>query len=124
MDKRDALLGQVCADLWNYMHRPATAQFSSTAQIREILAPFLVAWDAARPYPIPGPYEIALQVGAAAVQSGRFENIGAALHAAWVAVPEFYKGRDLYVTTIAPLIYGVSPPEGTPAYDQADDAPA
>lgn len=80
--------------------------------------------EAAKPYPIPGPYEIALQVGAAAVQSGRFENIGAALHAAWVAVPEFYKGRDLYVSTIAPLIYGVSPPEGTPAYDQADDAPA
>lgn len=76
------------------------------------------------PYPIPGPYEIALQVGAAAVQSGRFENIGAALHAAWVAVPEFYNGRDFYVQTLAPMIYGVSPPEGSPAYDETRDPPA
>lgn len=56
-------------------------------------------------YHVPGPYEIALQVGAALAASGNYATPGAAMVAAWAAVPEFYQGRDFYLTEIAPVMY-------------------
>jgi hypothetical protein len=73
----------------------------------------------AAPYAIPGPYDIAMAFGPAALASGRFENIGAAMAAAWFAIPEFYQARDQYLTQIAPAFYGVA---GQLAADaEADD---
>lgn len=63
-------------------------------------------------YHIPGPYEIALAVGAALAASGRYETPGGAMAAAWASIPEFYFGRDMYLKEIAPAAFGQSPPEG------------
>lgn len=69
-------------------------------------------------YHVPGPYEIALAVGAALATSGRYDTPGAAMAAAWVSVPEFFAGRDLYLRDIVPILF----PEA--AAGQAKAAPA
>lgn len=69
---------------------------------------------AAPAYHVPGPYEIALTVGASLAASGSYATPGAALSAAWMAVPEFYMGRDAYLRELAPMLYATSPPEGKP----------
>lgn len=66
-------------------------------------------------YHIPGPYEIALTVGAALCSTGRYETPGAALAAAWTAVPEYFQGRDFYLGHIVPIMYGS--PKEDPNYD-------
>ena len=72
-------------------------------------APFEVEFEPPKPtYHVPGPYEIALQLGCALAGTGRYETPGAALQAAWMAVPEFYQGRDTYLRDIVPMFYGVS----------------
>jgi len=65
-------------------------------------------------YHVPGPYEIALQVGASLAATGRYETPGAALYAAWGAVPEFFSGRDFYLSEIVPALYGQAAPAPTP----------
>lgn len=58
------------------------------------------------PYPIPGPYEIALAMGTSLAATGRFDTPGAAWAAAWASVPEFFAGRDYYLQELVPAIYG------------------
>lgn len=58
------------------------------------------------PYKIPGPYEIALTFGTALAASGKYESPGAAMDAAWMAVPEFFQARDRYLTEMVPMFYG------------------
>lgn len=71
---------------------------------------------AAKPkYHVPGPYEIALALGCALATSGRFETPGAALTAAWMAIPEFYAGRDAYLRDLAPVIAGLTAQPASPA---------
>lgn len=122
MADRDQLLDQVAAELWEYAHRPTTAGFSSTDHIKAILAPFLAAYDAAAPYKIPGPYEIAMALAPAFVAKGL--DGPAAMGAAWAVVPEFYKARDWYVNEFAPMRMGLamSPAEGV--IHEHDDAEA
>lgn len=62
-------------------------------------------------YKIPGPYDIAMAFGAAAVMSGKYESIEAAMGAAWAAIPGFWNGRDLYQTQIGPMYFGASTAE-------------
>lgn len=83
----------------------------NTDEIKALIS----AYEAAKPaaaYHVPGPYEIALAVGASLAASGTYDTPGAALQAAWGAVPEFYFGRDFYLTQLAPMVFGQSPPEG------------
>lgn len=77
----------------------------------------IIRAEVSNDYPIPGPYEIALQVGAALAATGRYETPGAALYAAWGAVPEFFSGRNFYLTQIVPALYGqaVAPAAEEPA---------
>lgn len=63
-------------------------------------------------YPIPGPYEIALQLGCALAASEKYDTPEAALGAAWAAVPAYFAGRDHYVTTIVPGVFYQSAPVG------------
>lgn len=79
----------------------------NTAALAEHLQAAMAARAPAEPppYHIPGPYEIALAVGAALAGSGRYDTPGAALQAGWAAVPEFFAGRDYYVQVLAPGIY-------------------
>ena len=69
--------------------------------------------SATPPYHVPGPYEIAMTYGAALVSAGKYDgsNVGAAMHAAWAAVPEFYKARDFYLTQIVPVVFGGASPQ-------------
>lgn len=56
----------------------------------------------------PSPDEIALRLAAALMASGQYDaaNYSAAVEAAWWAVPEFYRGRLLWQTTIFPTMFG------------------
>lgn len=63
-------------------------------------------------YKIPGPYDIAMAFGAAMVASGKCETIGAAMAQAWMAIPEFYQARDIYLRDMVPMIYGTVPDDG------------
>lgn len=74
---------------------------------------------AAPPYKIPGPYEIALLYGAALVASGKYDNVGAAMGAAWAAVPEFFVGRDLFTQQIGPMYFGMESAAAQAAAGQA-----
>lgn len=80
------------------------------AGVLEVLA----AQPAPTPYHIPGPYEIALAVGAALASSGLYATPGAAMVAAWSAVPDFFDGRDFYLTELVPARYGQAPAERAP----------
>lgn len=67
---------------------------------------------AEKPYHIPGPYEIALAVGAALVTTGKYDTPGAALDAAWMAVPEYFTGRDRYLAEMVPMMRGMAASAG------------
>jgi hypothetical protein len=71
------------------------------------------------PYHVPGPYEIALAIAAGLAASGAYPNPGAAASAAWAAVPEFYAGRDWYLSELAPVRFGFSPGEGSADANEA-----
>lgn len=62
-------------------------------------------------YHTPGPQEIALAMGAALAASGKYETPGAALTAAWMAVPEYFTGRAEFLK-LASILAGSSPNEG------------
>jgi hypothetical protein len=87
-------------------------------QYRQLVANMNIAVDEGvavqQPYKIPGPYEIALTIGAALAASGKYENPGAAMAAAWASVPEFYQARDQYLNETVPIFYGGEIPEPTP----------
>jgi hypothetical protein len=71
------------------------------------------------PYTIPGPYDLAVAFGQAAVAGGRFENIEAAMESAWCAIPAFWAGRDRYVREIAPaLVFGQAMAAPAPVFAQ------
>lgn len=112
---RDELVSSLTTQLFDYGQRAN----QNTDELREILAPFLAAWDAAAPYKIPGPYEIAMTYGAALAASGKVDSLPAAMLQAWAAVPEFYKARDWYLSEFAPMRMGLpmSPTEGTAGDD-------
>lgn len=57
-----------------------------------------------QPYPIPGPYEIALQLGCALAASGKYPTPDAAIDAAWMTVPSYFAGRDRYVSEMVPAM--------------------
>lgn len=65
----------------------------------------------AEPPKIPSPDELALVFASALMSSGNYDptNYSAAVEAAWWAVPEFYRGRILWQTTIYPLVMGAGP---------------
>lgn len=78
--------------------------------VRELRAELAAA--KARPkYHTPGPQEIALALGAALAASGQFATPGAALSAAWMAVPEYYTGRAEFLK-LGAILAGMSPTEG------------
>lgn len=61
---------------------------------------------------IPTPDELAQSFAAAMLGSGRYgDDFGAAIDTAWWAVAEFYRGRLLWHTTIAPLVFTHPSPE-------------
>ena len=110
----DAL--QAAHDLLDRIAQDGRWSVADAAGVRDQLAAALKAPG----YHIPGPYEIALTLGAALAGSGRFESPGAALQAAWFAVPEFYQARDRYLLEMVPVIYGgLSPDEPDAAADEA-----
>lgn len=75
-----------------------------------------LAAAAAKPrYHIPGPYEIALAIGAALASSGTYATPGAAMTAAWLAVPEFFAGRDTYLRDLAPILFAMGDADGAAA---------
>lgn len=100
--------------------RLVLARFGIDSETGQMAAPVIVTPRPDDPpkvtsdYPIPGPYEIALQLGCALASTGRYETPGAAMHAAWTAVPEFFQGRDFYLRQIVPIVYGQAAPPATP----------
>jgi hypothetical protein len=56
-------------------------------------------------YHVPGPYEIALAAGCALISANKHETAGAALQAGWAAVPDFFLGRDFYLSELAPAVF-------------------
>lgn len=62
---------------------------------------------------IPSPYEVALAISSALIQTAKYENPDAAISAAWWAVPSYYQGAGEYNRVIAPaLLFGIGPSEG------------
>lgn len=53
----------------------------------------------------PKPDDLAVAFAAALMMTGKYESPGAAIHAAWAAVPEFYLGRKMYAEQIAPMFF-------------------
>lgn len=85
--------------------------------VASVLAGLVASLDAgdvkaAAPYAMPGPYDIAMAFGAAAVASGNYQTVEGAMAAGWAAVPAFYAARDQYVSEIAPAIYGITAAAG------------
>lgn len=62
----------------------------------------------------PKPDDLAIAFAAALMMSGKYENPGSAIGAAWAAVPEFYLSRQHYAEQIAPMFFvsKTSEPEG------------
>lgn len=106
------------------------AAAASVVEISEILsaagpADLAELGDLARqaqpaPYAIPGPYDIAMAFGAAALATGKYDSPGAAMTAAWMAVPEFYMARDSYLRDMAPMFFPAAPPEGSTVAAESD----
>lgn len=54
----------------------------------------------------PKPDDVALAFASALLASGRYnDDFGAAVNAAWTAVPHFYTNRQWYASTIAPMFF-------------------
>jgi hypothetical protein len=88
------------------MAEPTMAEILERLERLEHLAALEAGRSAGKPaYHVPGPYEIALTVGAALCSTGKFDTPGAALAQAWASIPEFYIGRDAYLTSIAPVVF-------------------
>lgn len=109
---------------FNRSQREMHAAFSA---LLDAFAASVVPEPAKPKYHIPGPYEIALAVGAALATSGKYETPGAALEAAWMALPEYWTGRDRYMTEMVPMMAamkaaaGQASPLPEAAYDPRAD---
>lgn len=82
--------------------------------LREIWAfAFSQAEPEAYAPPVPSPYDVALAISSALIQTAKYENPDAAISAAWWAVPSYYMGAAEYNRVIAPaLLFGIGPSEG------------
>lgn len=81
--------------------------------LKEIVA---FARSPAGPTPPPSPDEVALRLAVGMLASGAYaENFAAAVEAAWWATAEFYRGRGVWQTTIAPLLLSGQLPDPEPA---------
>ncbi len=124
-----ARLAQILSDLTSgHGHGPLTTfsekevadALAAATEPKSLQTTAPEAESAAGPgYHVPGPYEIALAVAQGLCAAGTYPTPGAACQAAWMAVPEFYIGRDNYLRDLAPMFYALQ----NGAYEDAGGGP-